>query len=114
MDDVLRRLGLLEDDVSVIKTHVAGMAAQIPSLATKADLMAVKAEVAAIAAQLPNMATKADLMATNAVVAGIAAQIPHLATRAQIGDLKGSMIQWMVGTAIAIVALIFTMMKFVH
>ncbi|MFI4886091.1 MAG: hypothetical protein ACHQIF_11040 [Steroidobacterales bacterium] len=114
MDDVLRRLGLLEDDVSVIKTDVAGIAAQIPGLATKADMMAVKAEVAGIAAQLPGMATKADLMATNAVVAGIAAQIPYLSTRAQIGDLKASIIQWMVGTAIAIAALVLTIDKFVH
>lgn len=107
MDDVLRRLGVLESDVSVIKTEVAGIAAQIPHLSTKAV-------VDGMAAQLPNLATKADLMAVKAEVAGIAAQIPYLSTRAQIGDLKASIIQWMVGTAIAIAALVLTIDKFVH
>ena len=114
MDDVLRRLGLLEGDVSVIKTEVAGMAAQFPNLATKADVEAVKTEVAGIEAQLPHLATKA-------AVDGIAAQLPHLATKADvlaikadISDWKTSIIQWMVGTSIAMAALVFTIAKFVH
>src|SRR6185437_9983595 len=63
MDDGSRRLGGLESDVSAIKTDVAGIAAQLPSLATKADLMETNAVVAEIAAQLPNFATKADVLA---------------------------------------------------
>jgi len=50
MDDVLRRLGSLEKDVSVIKTDVGAIIALIPHLATKADV-----------AQLPYMATRADV-----------------------------------------------------
>jgi len=45
MEDVMRRLGSLEKDVSVIKAEVS----------------AIKVEVAGIAAQLPHMATKADV-----------------------------------------------------
>ncbi len=45
MDDVMRRLGVLEKDVSEIKTSVAGIAAQLPHLATKAEVMAVRTEV---------------------------------------------------------------------
>lgn len=52
MEDVLRRLGSLEKDVSVIKTdvsvikaEVAGIAAVLPHLATKADASLVRAEV---------------------------------------------------------------------
>jgi hypothetical protein len=146
MDDVLRRLGMLEGDVSVIKTEVAAMAAQLPNLATKADVEAVKTEVAGIAAQLPNMASKEDLMAvkvevdgiaaqlphlatkavvdgiaaqlphlaTKAVVDGIAAQLPHLATKADLNDWKTSIIQWMIGTVIAMAALAFTAARFIH
>ena len=50
MDDVLRRLGLLEKDVSAIKTDVGAIIALIPHLATKADV-----------ALIPYMATKADV-----------------------------------------------------
>jgi hypothetical protein len=45
MEDVLRRLGLLEKDVSVIKTEVAGITAVLPHLATKADVSLVRAEI---------------------------------------------------------------------
>jgi hypothetical protein len=106
------------------------MAAQFPNLATKADVEAVKTEVAGIEAQLPHLATKAAVdgiaaqlphLATKAVVDGIAAQLPHLATKADvlaikadISDWKTSIIQWMVGTSIAMAALVFTIAKFVH
>jgi hypothetical protein len=84
MDDVLRRLGVIEKDVSDIK-----------------------ADVGAIAAQLPQMATKTE-------VAAIAAQLPHMATKADVGDAKVSIIQWMVGTTIAVASLAFVIAKFVH
>lgn len=45
MDDVLKRLGSLEKDVSEIKINVAGIAAQLPYMVTKADVMAIRAEV---------------------------------------------------------------------
>lgn len=38
MDDVLRRLGTVEKDVSEIKTQVGAIAAVLPHLATKSDL----------------------------------------------------------------------------
>lgn len=92
MDDVLRRMGSLENDVSVIKREVEGISAQLPYMATKADV-----------AQLPYMATKADV-----------AQLPHMATKADVSDAKTSIIQWMVATLIAVAALVFTIAKFVH
>ena len=45
MDDVLKRLGSLEKDVSEIKIHVAGIAAQLPHMATKADVSDVKTAI---------------------------------------------------------------------
>jgi hypothetical protein len=98
MDDVLRRLGSLEKDVSAIKTDVAGIVALLPHMATKADVMAIKADV---------MATKAD-------IAGMMNLLPDMATKADVADSKTSIIQWMVGTMIAVAALAFTIAKFVH
>jgi hypothetical protein len=80
MEDVLRRLGSLEKDVSVIKTEVAGITALLPHLATKADV----------------------------------APIPYLATKADVSDARTSIVQWIVGTIIAVAALTFTTAKFVH
>lgn len=45
MEDALRRLGSLEKDVSVIKAEVAGIAAVLPHLATKADASLVRAAI---------------------------------------------------------------------
>lgn len=100
MDDVLRRLGSLEKDVSAIKTDVAGIVTLLPHLATKTD-------VAGIATLLPHMAAKAD-------VAGIVTLLPHMATKADVSDAKTSIVQWIVGTMIAVAALAFTIAKFVH
>jgi len=86
MDDVLRRLGSLEKDVSEIKINVAAIAAQIPHLATKAEVMAVKTD--------------------------LTAQV--MAVRVEISDAKTSIIQWVVATTIAVAALAFAIAKFVH
>jgi hypothetical protein len=80
MEGVLRRLGSLEKDVSVIKTDVAGILTQLPYMATKADV----------------------------------APIPFLATKADVSDAKTSIVQWIVGTIIAVAALTFTIAKLIH
>lgn len=94
MDDVLRRLGSLEKDVSEIKTEVSAITALLPHLATKADV-----------AQLQYMATKADVAPLKADVALV---------KADVSDAKASIIRWMVSTMIAVAALAFTIAKFVH
>ena len=108
MEDVLRRLGSLEKDVSVIKADVAGIVTRLPGMATKED-------VAGIVTRLPGMATKEDVapipyLATKADVA----PIPYLATKADVSDAKTSIVQWIVGTIIAVAALTFTIAKIVH
>jgi hypothetical protein len=89
MEDVLRRLGSLEKDMSEVKTSVAGIVAQLPHLATKADVMATRTEI---------MATRTEIMAV----------------RAEVSDAKTSIIQWVVATTIAVAALAFSIAKFVH
>jgi hypothetical protein len=95
MEDVLRRLGSLEKDVSVIKTEIAGITAVLPTFATKEDVALLRADVSQLPYMAANMAMKADV-------------------RAEVADAKTSLIQWMVGTAIAMTALAFTIGKFVH
>src|ERR1700730_15966027 len=45
MDDILRRLGTVESAVVEVREQVIGIAATIPSLATKSDVDAVRIEV---------------------------------------------------------------------
>jgi len=45
MDDILKRLGILERDVSDLKVQVGSIAAQIPHLATKAGVGELKAAI---------------------------------------------------------------------
>jgi hypothetical protein len=81
-DDILRRLGTLEKDMSDVKVQIGSIAAQIPHLPTKADVSDVRTSVS-------------DL-------------------RAFVNEVKTSIVQWVVGTTIAVAALAFAIAKFVH
>lgn len=52
MDDVLERLGNLESHVSELRSHVSGLLAVVPHLATKADIGNLKAAMNADVANL--------------------------------------------------------------
>jgi len=69
MEDVLRRLGLLEKDVSVIKTEVAGITAVLPHLATKADVALVKSDVSLVRAEISDAKTSMILWTVSTVIA---------------------------------------------
>ena len=95
MDDILRRLGKVEEAVGGLRGQVDTIAATVPSLATKASVDA------------------------------IAATIPHLATAASVSELRAEMsmmetriIKWFMGTAITLTTLAttvaFSIAKLVH
>jgi hypothetical protein len=48
VEDILKRLGNVETDVSELRSQVSAILAVIPHLATKADVADVKADVAAV------------------------------------------------------------------
>ena len=98
MDDVLRRLGVVESLVAETREDVSALKAGFAHLATKADLNELKADVGAIKATLPHLATKAEI---NGV-------------RADINALETRMIRWLVGTTIAAASVAFTVARFVH
>ena len=45
MDDVMKRLGVLERDMSDLKVQVGSIAAQLPHLATKAEIGDLRATI---------------------------------------------------------------------
>ena len=45
MDDVLRRLGTVETDISAMKADISAIKAVLPHLATKADVSDVKTSI---------------------------------------------------------------------
>lgn len=57
---------------------------------------------------------KADVSGLKADVSGIKAQLPYLAAKSDVSDAKNSIIQWVVGTTIAVAALAFTIAKLIH
>ena len=121
VDDILKRLGVVESSVSEMRERLGGIAATMPSLATKDDLSQVKVQLSAIAATMPSFATKDDLSKVKEQVSTIAATIPHLATKADIAAVNGSisaletkMIKWLFAQALTIVGLVFSIIKFVH
>ena len=95
MDDFLRRLCNVENDVRAIS-------ATLPSLATAVSVSDLRAEVTAIAAGIPHLATKADLKAEIGDV------------RTAVARMEAAIIKWFIATGITVGGLAFTIAKFVH
>lgn len=97
MDDVLRRLGVVEQGISDLRSEVAEI---------RLDVASVRSEVAEVRAQLitlrtdvlPHLATKADIAAT----------------KADIASLETRIIKWLIATVLTAAGLAFTAAKFVH
>ena len=98
MDDVLRRLGVVESLVAQTREDVSAIKAGFTHLATKADLNDLKADISAIKATLPHLATSAEI---NGV-------------RSDLHALETKLIRRLVGTMIAAVSAAFTIAKFVN
>jgi hypothetical protein len=107
MDDVLKRLGAVESSVSEIKAQVSGIAATLPTLATKDSL-------SAISAAIPHLATKSGLDEVKGQVGAISAIIPYLATKADLSTMETKIIKWIIATVLTTAGLSFSIAKFVH
>ena len=101
-DDILRRLGNVETDVSELRAEVHSISATIPHLATAASVSDLRSEVAAISAVIPHLATKADLKA----------EIGKVET--QVASLEAAIIKWIIATVLTTAGLAFSIAKFVH
>jgi ribosomal protein L29 len=131
VDDVLRRLGNVETDVSELRAEVRAISATLPHLAKAAS-------VSEILAVTPHLATKADLKSE---IGEVRAEIGSLRTemKTELGSLRTEMtaeigsvrteiagvktavatletaiIKWIVGTTLTTAGVAFTIAKFVH
>ena len=86
MEDILKRLGTVETNVSELKSQVSGILAILPHLATKADVADVRTDVAQL---------KGEMWAA-------------------ISGLETRIIKWIVATLLTSTGLAFTIAKFVH
>jgi hypothetical protein len=93
VEDILKRLGSVETDVSELKSEVSAILATAPHLATKVDVMDVRSAVAEL---------KADTAAESGSL------------RAEMAARETAFIKWMIATVMAAAGLAFTIAKFVH
>ena len=137
MEDVLRRLGNVETDVSELKVQVGALQATIPHLSTKADVQEVRTAVAELrnemsagfgslraemSAGLGSLraemsaelgALRAEMLAgMGSLRADMSAGLGSL--RAEMSARDTKMIKWLIATALAVVGLALTIAKFVH
>jgi hypothetical protein len=122
VEDILKRLGNVESDVSELKSEVRGILAIVPHLATKADVMDVRTAVADLRSEMNELRgeMKSGLSEVRAeMAAGLGSVRAEMA--AGFGALKAEMaaretafLKWIIATVVASVGLAFTIAKFVH
>ena len=86
VEDILKRLGAVETNVSELKSQVSGILAILPHLATKADVADVRTDVAQLRGEV----------------------------WAAISGLEARIIKWIVATLLTSTGLAFTIAKIVH
>ena len=102
VDDILRRLGNVETDVSELRAEVRAISATIPHLATAAA-------VSEILAVIPHLATKADLKAEMADVKTAVANV-----ETKLASMETAIIKWIIATVLTTAGIAFSIAKFVH
>jgi hypothetical protein len=133
VEDILKRLGNVESDVSELKSEVRGILAIAPHLATKADVTDVRTAVADLRGEMNALRgdmksglseVRAELAAgLGSVRAEMAAGLGSVRAEmaAGFGAIKGEMaaretafLKWIIATVLTSVGLAFTVAKFVH
>lgn len=110
MDDILRRLGLLESLVADVRIDVGAIKALLSQLATKAELESVRTDVESVRTDVESVRTEVQSVRTD--VQSIRAEIAGV--RGEMGTLEASLIKWMIGTVIAATTLAFSIAKFIN
>ena len=93
VEDILKRLGAVETNVSELKSQVSGILAILPHLATKADVADVRTDLANFRAEVTQRTGELG---------------------AAISGLETRIIKWIVATLLTSTGLAFTIAKFVH
>ena len=100
MDDILRRLSVVESSVAVIRADVSAISAVLPHLATLSALSAVEGSL-----------TERICSVEGSLTARICSVEGSLT--AKLNALETSIIKWIIGTVIATATLAFAIAKFV-
>jgi hypothetical protein len=111
VEDILKRLGNVESDVSELKSEVRGILAIVPHLATKTDVTDVRTAVAELRGEMKELSgeMKSGLSEVRAeMAAGFGAIKAEMAAR------ETALLKWLIATVLASVGLAFTVAKFVH
>jgi hypothetical protein len=104
VEDILKRLGNVETDVSELKSKASAILATIPHLATKADVGDVRSAVAELRAEISSeFGSVRTAMST-----GFGALRTEMAAR------ETAFIKWMIATVLTVAGLAFAIAKFVH
>ena len=103
MDDILKRLGVVEQGLSELRAQVSAILAIIPHLATKADVEAVRGEVQGVRVELQSVRTEVQSVRTE--VQGV---------RTEVAAMQATIIKWFVATSLTVAGLAFAAARFVH
>ena len=122
MEDILKRLGNVESDVSELKSEVRGILAIVPHLATKADVMDVRTAVADLRGEMNELRgeMKSGLSEVRAeLAAGLGSVRSEMAAgfgaiKAEMAARETAFLKWIIATVLTSVGLAFTVAKFVH
>jgi hypothetical protein len=104
VDDILRRLGNVETDISELRADVRAISATIPHLATAAAVSEMKADLRTEIAT-----TKADLRAE---IADVRTAVGNVETK--LASMETAIIKWIIATVLTTAGLAFSIAKFVH
>lgn len=110
MDDILKRLGVVESSVAALAGDFREMKGMLPSLATKSDVESVRTEVQGVRIEIQTVRTDVEKVRTE--VEKVRTEVEK--GRTDVADAVSSMIKWLVGTVVAVGALGFSIAKFVH
>jgi hypothetical protein len=126
VEDILKRLGNVETDVSELKSTTSAILATIPHLATKADVADVRSAVAELRAEMSSefgsvrteMSTGFGALRTE-MAAGLGASRTEAAAglgalRTEMAARETAFIKWMIATVLTVAGLAFAIAKFVH
>jgi hypothetical protein len=107
VDDILRRLGNVETDVSELRAEVRAISATMPHLATKADL---KAEIGEVRAEIGSVRT--EIASVRVEVQSVRVEVADVKTK--VASMETAIIKWMVATVLTTAGVAFSIAKFVH
>jgi len=93
VEEILRRLGKVETDVSELK----------------ADVSELKPDVRGILTTIPYLATKADVSEVKTEIAGLRTEL-----KVEIAGMESKIIKWFIATALAIATAAFAFAKYLH